>query len=376
MLKIPTIDVAIVGAGPAGLLAATLAAQAGASVAVFERDDRAGGRLGVQSQPLQGPSTIYSGVNGFQHCQALRDAAEEAGATVTLGVEVTAVSPDIDRPDDYRLTMRAETGDQADVIAECIVIATGSDEPLPEFPGADLPGVVLAEEAQVALNVRGQRMGSRVVMAGSDNAGLLIAQNLLDAGAKVIAVVEESTRVVGREFNAAPLRRAGVEMIASARIVSASGSPRLERVHLNQAIGVGDDRPRLLEADTLCIAGPRFPRSGLADQAGCPMVSLDILGGQVPVHARDMATLVPGIFVCGDVSGVESGAIAMESGRLAGLGAVAYLGLRHPNGPALAALARGRLGYLRRGHQGALRRAAKRTLHAAHRHHMRSVEAT
>jgi thioredoxin reductase len=230
---------------------------------------------------------------------------------------------------------------------------------------------MLAGDAQVALNVRGQRMGGRVVMAGSDNAGLLIAQDLLDAGANVVAVVEESPRIVGREFNAAPLRRAGVEMLTSTRVVSASGSIRLERVHVMQRTGDGADRPRQLEADTLCIAWPRFPRSVLAEGAGCPSVSMDILGGPVPVHARDMATLVPGIFVCGDVSGVESGAVAMESGRLAGLGAAAHLGLRHPDGQALTRLARGRLGYLRRGHRGALRRAAKRTLHAAHRGVMR-----
>ena len=366
----PTIDIAVVGGGPAGLVAATVAAQAGASVEVFERDDRAGGILGVQSQPLQGPSTIFSGVNGFQHCQRLRDAADEVGVRVTLGVEVTTVSPDIDRPGKYRLTMRAESDDETELTASCVVLATGSDEPRPGFPGADLVGVMLAGDAQVALNFRGQRMGGRVVMAGSDNSGLLIAQDLLDAGANVVAVVEESPRIVGREFNAAPLRRAGVEILTSTRVVSASGSIRLERVHVLHVDRA--DRPRQLEADTLCIAWPRVPRLVLADQAGCPSVSLDILGGPVPVHARNMATLVPGIFVCGDVSGVESGAIAMESGRLAGLGAAAQLGLRHPDGQALARLARGRLGYLRRGHRGALRRAAKRTLHVAHRREVRT----
>ena len=363
MLTSQTIDVAVVGGGPAGLVAATVAAQAGASVVVFERDEWVGGRLGIQSQPLQGPSTIFSGVNGFQHCQRLRDAAGGVGVRVTLGVEVTTVSPDVDDPVKYRLTMRARTDDEAELMASSVVLATGSDEPRPSFPGADLVGVMLAGDAQVALNVRGQRLGGRVVMAGSDNAGLLIAQNLLDAGAKIVAVVEESPRVVGREFNAAPLRRAGVEMLASTRVVSAIGSLRMERVHVMQATEHGADRPRQLEADTLCIAWSRLPQSELAEQAGCPTVCLDTLGGPVPVHALNMATPVPGLFVCGDLSGVESGAVAMESGRLAGLGAAAHLGLRHPDGQALEKLARGRLGYLRRGHS--LRRAAKRTLHAS-----------
>ena len=291
---------------------------------------------------------------------------------MTLGVEVTRVSSG-NGPGSFRLTIRGKSHVDTELTASCIVLATGSDEPSPSFPGADLAGVMLAGEAQVALNVGGQRIVGRVVMAGSDNAGLLIAQNLLDAGAKVIAVVEESPRVVGQELNAAPLRRAGVEMIAATRIVSASGSfGRLERVHLMQAIGHGSERPRQLEADALCVAWPRSSQSELADQAGCQAERLEVLGGPVPVHSRDMATTVHGLFVCGDVSGVESGAVAMESGRLAGLGAAAYLGLRHPNGQALIKLARGRLGYLRRGQRGGLRRAAKRTLHASHRRVMRS----
>lgn len=376
MLTLRSIDVAVVGGGPAGLVAATVAAQAGASVELFERDAWAGGRLGIQSQPLQGPSTIYLGVNGFQHCQRLLDAAVRAGARVTLGVEVTTLSPDSVGPGRYRLTVRANTGVEAEITTSCIVLATGSDEPRPSFSGADLAGVMLAGDAQVALNVRGHRPGGRVVMAGSDNAGLLIAQNLLDAGVNVVAMVEESPRVVGQELNAAPLRRAGVEMLASTKIVSVSGSNRLEQVHLTQAIGDRADRPRRLEADTLCIAWPRFPQSELAEGTGCPTLALEVLGGPVPVHARNMATPVPGLFVCGDVSGVESGATAMESGRLTGLSVAAHLGLRHPDGPALEKLARGRLGYLRRGHRGALRRAAKRTLHASFRRAMRSGTAT
>jgi mannonate dehydratase len=99
MLISPTIDIAVVGGGPAGLVAATVAAQAGASVEVFERDDRAGGILGVQSQPLQGPSTIFSGVNGFQHCQRLRDAADEVHRVAEAGAVAVKWLPNAQRFD-------------------------------------------------------------------------------------------------------------------------------------------------------------------------------------------------------------------------------------------------------------------------------------
>ena len=73
-------DVAVVGAGPAGLMAATVAAQAGASVTVLEQWSWAGGRLGLQVLPLQGPRSIYGDTNGVDLCRRLVDEATSAGA--------------------------------------------------------------------------------------------------------------------------------------------------------------------------------------------------------------------------------------------------------------------------------------------------------
>ncbi len=94
------------------------------------------------------------------------------------------------------------------------------------------------------------------------------------------------------------------------------------------------------------------------------MKALDVLGGPVPVHDRRMATPVPGVYVCGDAAGVESGGIALESGRLAGLLAAEELGRPHPRAEAERKLAVGRLAYLRRGRRGLPRRAAKKDLAA------------
>ena len=87
-----------------------------------------------------------------------------------------------------------------------------------------------------------------------------------------------------------------------------------------------------------------------------------VLGGNTPLHTGKMATPVPGLYVAGDVAGVENGAAALESGRLAGLGLAEELGYGHPNMAAHVNLARGRLGYVRRGNRGLLRRKAKLAL--------------
>ena len=97
------------------------------------------------------------------------------------------------------------------------------------------------------------------------------------------------------------------------------------------------------------------------------MLHLPVMGGDTPAHDARLAAPIAGVYVCGDAAGVESGAVSLESGRLAGLAAAAYLGSPHPDSARLTSLARGRLAYLRRGRRGLVRREAKAALARAAR---------
>tara|TARA_Y100000310_G_scaffold280912_2_gene300987 strand:+ start:1565 stop:2734 length:1170 start_codon:yes stop_codon:yes gene_type:complete len=364
-------DIAVVGGGPAGLTAATIAAQAGASVVVLDRFDWPGGMLGLQTQPLQGPGRGFSGATGLEIAGVLASDVRKAGAEVRSGVNVTAVAQH-PKTSPTRLTWSVQfAGSDSPITAQAVVLATGSTEPLPRFDGSDLNGVMRAGDAQAALNIEGRRVGDRIVVVGSDNSGLLIAQNLLDAGAEVLAIVDESPQVEGRELNAAPLRDRGVEMLTSTRVVRAIGHDRLERVRVRSLAEEDGGRSRELGADALLFALRRFPDATLADSAGCPALDIDVLGGPTPVHDGGMATTKSGLFVCGDAAGVESGAVALETGRVAGLSAAVYLGFRHPLGHTVANQARGRLGFLRRGRRGGHRRTGIQALHREHRDFVR-----
>ncbi len=346
---------AIAGAGPAGLMAAATAAQAGARVELLDAADWAGGRLGLQTQTLQGPATIYGGASGVDFCAALAEDAVSAGVGLRLGTEVSDVRTLGTPESGLELTLSGK--DEGERLrSRAVVLATGSVEPWLDVPGPPR-GAALSGDVQEALTRRGEVPGRRIVVVGSDNAGLLIAANLLDAGVEVAAVVDESPRVVGREFNASPLRDAGVELLTATRLVEAHGGESLEAVTVET-----DGAQRTLQADFLCIAGPRNPEVELASQLALPMVDLPIMGGQTPAHDASLATPIPGVFVCGDAAGVENGAVALESGRLAGLAAAAFLGRAHPDSARLTSLARGRLAYLRRGGRGLARREAKAAL--------------
>ena len=360
-------DLLVVGAGAAGLMASAMAAQAGLRVLTLDSVDWLGGRLMLQTQLLQGPKTIYRNLTGVDFGADLVAATLYVGATLAVGNTVKRISP-FDPPDPgfEVLSIPSRYNDawaeDPDRVAEhaarlrvrAIVIATGSAEPWYDVPGMPPNGAALSGEVQEALTRRDEVPGLRVVMLGSDNAGLLIAQNLMDAGVEVVAVVDESPAVVGREVNAAPLREAGVELLTATRVVEAHGGESLESVTVET-----NGARRTLRADFLCMAGPRSPDVELASQLGIPVVDLPIMGGRTPAHDASMAAPVPGVFVCGDAAGVENGAVALESGRLAGLAAAAYLGRPHPDTERLIKLARGRLAYLRRGRRGRERREAK-----------------
>ena len=378
------VDIAIVGAGPAGLMAASVAADAGADVLLLERESWLGGKLGLQVQPLQGPRSIYRGSNGVTFCQRLLDEAAAAGAEVALNTAVSDIYPGILGGQRSRTAERAgftltlngfgaggsEDRPTQTVHAGSVVLATGSREPVLEFSGSTLSGVMLSGEAQVMMRVRDVRPGIRAIMVGSDNAGLLIASNLLAAGVEVAAVIDESPRILGREVNAAPLRDRGVDILKSTRLVAAHGRDAVESagvVRLDSGGAVASGTERRIDVDTICLAGPRTPEVGLAAMAQCPLLEVGILGGPVPVHNRHMATPVSGLYVCGDAAGVENGAVSLESGRLAGLLAASELGYTHHDSESQRKLASGRLGYLRRGRGGLLRSRVKADLAAEFR---------
>ena len=381
------VDIAVIGAGPAGLMASRVAAYSGADVLLLERESWIGGRLGFQLQPLQGPRSIYKGLNGVSFCQRLLDEAVSAGAEVTLNTAVSGIirpssqeqphQPHIlVEETNFALTLNRLAADDPrhgppqTVRARLVVLATGSWEPRLEFSGSTLPGVMLSGEAQVVMRVRGVPPGRRAIMIGSDNAGLLIASNLLAAGVEIAAVVEEAPRILGREVNATPLRDQGIDILTSTRLVAAHGRDAVESaalVRLGSDGAAVPDTEKRIDVDTICLAGPRTPESDLAVAANCPLRNAATLGGPVPVHDRRMAAPVSGLYVCGDAAGVENGAVALESGRLADLWAARELGYTHPDTESQEKLARGRLGYLHRSPRGRLSRRAKADLASEYR---------
>ncbi len=355
-------EIVVIGAGPAGLSAAAEAAKTGADVILADENRQAGGQLAKQIHKFFGSETPRAGERGYRIAQELLDEVRAGGVQIYLNSLVYGLFPD-------KSMGPIRNGESCMLTAERIILAAGAKENYLAFPGSTLPGVMGAGAAQTMANLNRVLPGKRIVMLGSGNVGLIVSYQLMQAGAEIAALVEGAPRIGGYGVHAAKLRRAGVPFFLSHTISSVEGDGQVERVNLVELDSAWKPVPgteKTLSADTVCIAAGLNPMTELAWMCGAQFIYLPAFGGHVPVHDAQMQTSVPGLYVAGDVTGVEEASTAMEEGRLAGLSAAASLG--YGNADELAARAReirSRLDALRSGEFGQRRRASKEEQMAA-----------
>ena len=321
MARIET-ELAIVGAGPAGLSAAIESARAGVRVLLIDENQRPGGQLFKQIHKFFGSKDHRAGVRGIDIGRQLLEEVEQSGAEVMLDAVVWGIFADHtlgviqDRKNIY-------------VKARKMLLATGASENALAFPGWTLAGVMGAGAIQTLVNVHRVLPGRRVLMVGSGNVGLIVSYQLLQAGAEVVAVLEAMPSIGGYGVHASKLRRNGVPILTSTTIKEARGKDRVE-----EAVTIAVDRDwhqiagteREYEVDVVCLALGLTPLSELAWLAGCKFEYIPQLGGHIPVHDSNMETTVSGLYVAGDVSGIEEACTAMEEGRLAAIAVAESLG--------------------------------------------------
>ncbi|HHW02120.1 MAG TPA: FAD-dependent oxidoreductase [Thermoanaerobacterales bacterium] len=315
-------EIAIIGAGPAGLSCAVEAARAGAQVTVLDENLKPGGQLFKQIHKFFGSREHQAGIRGFRIGQNLLEETEKLGVNVLLSASVYGIYED-------GLIAYIKDGRDHTLKAKKIVIATGASENALAFPGCTLPGVMGAGAAQTMINVNRVLPGEKILMVGSGNVGLIVSYQLLQAGADVVALIEAAPKIGGYGVHAAKIRRAGVPIYTSTTIKEVLGEEKVEgvvTVSLDEKWRPLEGSEKEFRVDTVCLAVGLSPLTELAWMAGCEFTFIPALGGHVPIHDSNMETTVPGIYVAGDVTGVEEASSAMEEGRLAGVACAESLG--------------------------------------------------
>lgn len=349
-------DVIVVGAGPAGLGAAIEAGRAGSSVLLLDENDRPGGQLFKQIHKFFGSQEHYAGTRGFSIGQQLLEQAKEVGVEIALGHRVWGIFPD------GSVTAASDT-QSIRYHGKTIVLATGACENALSFPGCTLPGIMTAGAAQTFSNVHHVLPGRDVVVVGSGNVGLIVTYQLLQAGARVIAILEAAPKLSGYAVHAGKVRRAGVPILLGHTVTRAIGTQSLEGVEIAQvdaAFQPISGTEQILHCDTLCLAVGLTPRVELADACGCELTWSSPLGGVLPKHTAEMETSQSHILVAGDLAGIEEASTALDEGRLAGIRAAYRLGQISPTQYAQRQqVIQQRLDRLRQGPFGEKRRKAK-----------------
>lgn len=315
-------DLIIVGAGPSGLSAAIEAAKRGLKVVVFDENEKPGGQLFKQIHKFFGSKEHKAKIRGFVIGEQLLEEADKLGVEVVLNATVIGLYQD------KEITVRI--GEAVyHYKGDAIVVATGAAENMVTFPGWTLPGVIGAGAAQTMMNLHGVKPGKKILMLGSGNVGLVVSFQLMQCGCEVLALVDAAPRVGGYGVHAAKVARTGVPFYLSHTIVKAEGEDYVTGVTIAEV----DSHFRFVpgtekhfDVDTICLAVGLSPMSQLLKMAGCEMEDNPKRGGQVPVCDEYGRTSIPGVFVAGDVSGIEEASSAMIEGRMAGIAVSQYLG--------------------------------------------------
>lgn len=314
-------EIVVIGGGPAGLAAAIEAARHGAEVLVVDENTRPGGQLFKQIHKFFGSAEHNAGIRGVDIGKRLLEETETHGVEVWLGCAATGVYQG-------NLVSVLRNGTTEVIKAKRILISTGASENPLRFPGWTLPGVMGAGAAQTMINVNRVLPGKRVLMVGSGNVGVIVAYQLLQAGADVVGIVEGMPRVGAYGVHAAKIRRAGVPFYLGHTIMEAQGDEKVQRAVITE---FKDGKPvpgteKAADVDVISIAVGLSPLTELAWMAGVQHDYIPELGGWMPLHDDDMCSSAPSIYVAGDTAGVEEANTAMDEGRLAGVSIAHSLG--------------------------------------------------
>ncbi|MFF5345411.1 FAD-dependent oxidoreductase [Streptomyces althioticus] len=355
-------ELAVIGAGPAGITAALAAARRGVRVTLADAAPAPGGQYFRQPAPGLGAGVPQHGRRTWTR---LRDALAASTVDVRPEHHVWCVERE-----SGGLTVHALLGPEqrasVELRADAVLLATGGYETVLPFPGWTLPGVVTAGGSQAMLKGGLVTPGGTVVVAGTGPLLLPVATGLAAAGVRVAALVESTdparlprhARALAGKLPeaagyAARLLHHRVPVLTRHTVVRAHGEDRLTGVTVAALDARGRVRPateRLLPCDALAVGHGMLPHTDLAETLGC---RLD--GHAVAVDA-EQRTDVPGVWAAGEATGIGGAALALAEGHIAGRAIAARLRGTAPDPDAWAPAARAR----------ARGRTAAAALHALH----------
>ena len=283
-------ELIVIGGGPAGIAAAYSAWQNGLrKVLIVERDKELGGILN---------QCIHTGF-GLEYFKETLTGPEYAWRFISLlpdtSIEVLTDTMVLEVTKDLKVRIDGVQAGYAELSAQSIVLATGCRERARGalgIAGSRPAGVITAGAAQRYVNIEGYMPGSRIVIIGSGDVGLIMARRLTLEGAKVLAVVEILPRPGGLLRNVVQcLHDFDIPLLLSHTVTEICGKKRVERVivsEIDENRNVIPGTEKTYDCDTVLLSAGLIPENELVNAAG------------IKLDGKNVQTSEPGIFICGN----------------------------------------------------------------------------
>jgi NADPH-dependent 2,4-dienoyl-CoA reductase/sulfur reductase-like enzyme len=308
------VDILVVGAGPAGIAAATAAAQLGHHTVVLDDNPGPGGQIwrgGVAAPHKPEPPGKTAALAAFN----------ASGAELLAGRRAVAAPCS-----NLLQTLFEDAGPPRVELFRWnkLILATGARERFLPFPGWTLPGVFGAGGLEALVKGGFSVVGKRVVVAGTGPLLLAVAAHLRQYGATVICVAEQAPLRQLLPFTATLLGQPG-KLLDGARYrvtlrnvpyrtgcwpVSAEGEGRLQSVRLTDGKRIWNE-----PCDLLACGFHLVPNTELAALLGCRFE------GDFVAVDQSQQTSIPNVFAAGEPTAIAGLEAALEDGRIAGLAA-------------------------------------------------------
>jgi sarcosine oxidase subunit alpha len=299
------VNTLIIGAGPSGLSAAKTLGEKGIEVLLIDDKDRTGGKLVLQTHKFFGSQQdVYAGKRGIDIADILGNQVKEF-PSIKLWLNTTAVGIFSDgfvgllKDQDKYILVKPKN----------LLIATGAREKMLVFPGNTLPGVYGAGAFQTLVNRDLIKPAERVFIVGGGNVGLIAGYHAIQAGIKVVGLIEALPQCGGYKVHEEKLRRLGVPIYTSHTIVSANGDDVIKSI----TIGKIDNKWKLIpgtertfDCDTILIAVGLNP--------------VDEFHTKAKEYGYN-------VWICGDAQEIAEASAAIFTGRIEAIKMLNFMGL-------------------------------------------------